>query len=402
MRTAESYDGCVILCFNCGSSSVKFSLFQCRKQKESLLAHGAVEHIGSPAGQLLVFGPELEPLAELSRGFANHNIAIHSALDTLDSLHLPRPGAVGHRVVHGGKEYDSPMIVDLPLLAALKKLTAFAPLHLPAEIQGIKSVSRRFPGILQVACFDTAFHRRMPEMAQRFPLPRDLWKHGVRKYGFHGLSYEYILDVLDKAAMGRTIIAHLGNGASMAAILNGQPLDTTMGFTPTGGLMMGTRCGDLDPGLLLYLFREKAQGVAEIEELVNNKSGLLGVSGITSDMEILLKMRNSDAHATQAVDMFCYHIRKHIGALAAILEGLDTLVFTGGIGEKAAPIRHLVCQGLAYLGVQLDPALNKRHAKTISTADSSCQVLVVPTDEELMIARHTYRTLYSRNSLQLS
>ncbi|HFQ81220.1 MAG TPA: acetate/propionate family kinase, partial [Desulfobacterales bacterium] len=280
MNTAESYDGRVILCFNSGSSSIKFTLFQCWGQNESLLAHGTVERIGLSTGLLRVFGARHEPLAELNRVFADHNAAIHDALNTLNSLRLPRPEAVGHRLVHGGREYDSPMIVDLPLLAALKRLTAFAPLHLPAELQGIKSISRRFPEIPQVACFDTAFHRRMPEMAQRFPLPRDLWHHGVRKYGFHGLSYEYILGVLGEAVKGRIIIAHLGNGASMAAILDGRPIDTTMGFTPTGGLMMGTRCGDLDPGLLLYLFRENTRGVAEIEELVNHQSGLLGVSGI--------------------------------------------------------------------------------------------------------------------------
>ncbi|HFQ80065.1 MAG TPA: acetate/propionate family kinase, partial [Desulfobacterales bacterium] len=238
-------------------------------------------------------------------------------------------------------------------------------------------------------------HRRMPEMAQRFPLPRDLWHHGVRKYGFHGLSYEYILGVLGETVKGRIIIAHLGNGASMAAILDGRPIDTTMGFTPTGGLMMGTRCGDLDPGLLLYLFRENTRGVAEIEELVNHQSGLLGVSGISSDMETLLAMKSSNPRAAQAVEMFCYHIRKHIGALAAVLQGLDTLVFTGGIGEKAAPIRHSVCQGLAHLGIRLAPELNECHANTISTADSPCRVMVLPTDEELMIARHTYRTIFT-------
>lgn len=395
MNTAESYDGRVILCFNSGSSSIKFTLFQCWGQNESLLAHGTVERIGLSTGLLRVFGARHEPLAELNRVFADHNAAIHDALNTLNSLRLPRPEAVGHRLVHGGREYDSPMIVDLPLLAALKRLTAFAPLHLPAELQGIKSISRRFPEIPQVACFDTAFHRRMPEMAQRFPLPRDLWHHGVRKYGFHGLSYEYILGVLGEAVKGRIIIAHLGNGASMAAILDGRPIDTTMGFTPTGGLMMGTRCGDLDPGLLLYLFRENTRGVAEIEELVNHQSGLLGVSGISSDMETLLAMKSSNPRAAQAVEMFCYHIRKHIGALAAVLQGLDTLVFTGGIGEKAAPIRHSVCQGLAHLGIRLAPELNECHANTISTADSPCRVMVLPTDEELMIARHTYRTIFT-------
>ncbi len=278
MKTAELDDARIILCFNSGSSSIKFALFQCRGQRERLLAQGEVERIGLQAGLLRVCGPAQETLASLNRDFADHNLAVHAALDALDGLNLPRPEAVGHRVVHGGAERNSPVIVDRRLLAALKKLIAFAPLHLPAEIQGIEAVSRRFPGILQVACFDTAFHRRLPEIAQRFPLPRNLWDQGVRKYGFHGLSYEYILDVLGEAAGGRTIIAHLGNGASMAAVRDGQPLDTTMGFTPTGGLMMGTRCGDLDPGVLLYLLREGTRSVAGLDDLVNHQSGLLGVS----------------------------------------------------------------------------------------------------------------------------
>lgn len=396
MKTTGLDDACIILCFNSGSSSIKFALFQCREPKERLLARGAVERIGLQAGLLRIFGPAKETLAELNRDFADHNVAVHAVLDALDGLDLPRPEAVGHRLVHGGAERNSPTIVDPWLLAALKKLIAFAPLHLPAEIQGIEAVSRRFPGILQVACFDTAFHRRLPELAQRFPLPRNLWDHGVRKYGFHGLSYEYILDVLGEAAKGRTIIAHLGNGASMAAVRDGQPLDTTMGFTPTGGLMMGTRCGDLDPGVLLYLLREEGRSVAGIDDLVNHQSGLLGVSGISSDMKTLLEMRNSDPRASLAVEMFCYHVRKHIGALTAVLEGIETLVFTGGIGEQAAPVRLSVCRGLAYLGIKLDPELNESHAGTISAAGSSCKVLVVPTDEDLMIARHTYNVSSDR------
>lgn len=386
----------IILCFNSGSSSVKFTLFQYRGSKERLLAQGSVERIGLQAGLLLVFGPAKEILAESNRDFADHNVAVHAALDALDGMNLPRPDAVGHRVVHGGAERNSPTIVDQRLLAALKELIAFAPLHLPAEIQGIDAVSKRFPDILQVACFDTAFHRRMPEIAQRFPLPCNLWDQGVRKYGFHGLSYEYILDVLGEAARGRTIIAHLGNGASMAAVRDGHPLDTTMGLTPTGGLMMGTRCGDLDPGVLLYLLREEGRSVAGLDDLVNHQSGLQGVSGISSDMKTLLEMKNSDPRASLAVEMFCYHVRKHIGALAAVLEGLDTLVFTGGIGEQAAPVRQSVCRGLAYLGIQLAPELNKNHAGTISAAGSSCKVLVVPTDENLMIAKHTYNVSSDR------
>jgi acetate kinase len=277
-------------------------------------------------------------------------------------------------------------------MATLRRLVAFAPLHMPSEIQGIEAVAARFPDLPQVACFDTAFHRRMPELAQHFPLPRFLWDEGVRRYGFHGLSYEYIVETLGTAARGRTIIAHLGNGASMAAVRDRQPLDTTMGFTPTGGFMMGTRSGDLDPGIMLYLINEKRYDARQLEQLVNHEAGLLGVSATSPDMKTLLEKRDSDPHAAQAVDLFCYQLRKHIGALTAVLGGLDTLVFTGGIGERAAPVRWDVCRGLEYLGIHLDPQRNAVHADPISAPHSSCTVRVIPTNEDLMIARHT-RTL---------
>jgi len=247
----------------------------------------------------------------------------------------------------------------------------------------------------QVACFDTAFHRPMPEVAQRYPLSRDLWDQGVRRYGFHGLSYEYIVSTLGAAARGRLVIAHLGNGASLAAVLNGRPLDTTMGFTPAGGLMMGTRSGDLDPGVLIHLMREKGYDWNQVDELVNNQAGLLGVSGISSDMKTLLEQRDRAPHAAQAVELFCYELRKHIGAMAAVLGGLDTLVFTGGIGEHAADVRREVCAGLAYLGIGLDTQKNRANAEIISSPESPCMVRVVPTNEDLMIARHTRMLLFS-------
>jgi acetate kinase len=285
--------------------------------------------------------------------------------------------------------------VEAPLLATLRRLVAFAPLHLPSAIQGIEAVAARFPGLPQVACFDTAFHRRMPEVAQRFPLPHDLWHAGVRRYGFHGLSYEYIVATLGAAAQGRLVIAHLGNGASLAALHHGQPLDTTMGFTPTGGVMMGTRSGDLDPGVLLHLMHAKGYDVRQIERLVNHQAGLLGVSGISPDMQTLLEQREREPHAAQAIELFCYQLRKHIGALTAVLGGLDILVFTGGIGEHAAPVRWEACRGLAYLGIDLDPQRNAVHADVISTPGSACIVRVIPTNEDLMIARHTRTLLVS-------
>jgi acetate kinase len=307
---------------------------------------------------------------------------------------FPHPVAVGHRVVHGGPDHSSPERVEAPLLAELRRLVAFAPLHLPSAIQGIEAVTARFPGLPQVACFDTAFHRRMPELAQRFPLPHDLWDEGIRRYGFHGLSYEYIVASLGTAAQGRLMIAHLGNGASLAAVYNGRPLDTSMGFTPTGGIMMGTRSGDLDPGVIIHFMHDRGFEASQLDALVNQQAGLLGVSGLSPDMKTLLEQRRREPGAALAVDLFCYQLRKYIGALTAVLGGLDTLVFTGGIGERAAPVRWEVCQGLAYLGIALDPQQNAVHAEVISTLESVCTVRVVPTNEDLMIARHTRTLLF--------
>jgi acetate kinase len=344
-----------ILCMNSGSSSLKFALYQLGHEEEVLLAKGAVERIALQGGHLWIRDEGKKALADVRENFPDHRAAVRATFAALEGLNLPQPAAIGHRLVHGGPDHVKPVKVDIRLLDTLRVLAAFAPLHLPSEIQGIEAVAAHFPGLPQVACFDTAFHRRMPELAQRFPLPRELWDEGLQRYGFHGLSYEYIVDALGEAAQGRTIIAHLGNGASMVAVRNGQPLDTTMGFTPTGGFMMGTRSGDLDPGILLYLMNEKGYGASQIDHLVNHQAGLLGVSEISPDMKTLLEKRKSEPHANQAIEIFCYQLRKHIGAMTAVLGGVDTLVFTGGIGERAAPVRWSVCQGLEHLGIHLDP-----------------------------------------------
>ncbi|MCZ6621210.1 MAG: acetate/propionate family kinase [Deltaproteobacteria bacterium] len=382
-----------ILCLNSGSSSLKFALYQVGANEEALLAEGAVERIGMQGGHLWIRGAE-KILADVYSDFPEHLVAVQATFSALEKLNLPQPVAVGHRVVHGGTDHAAPERVDARLLDTLRRLVALAPLHLPCEIQVIEAVATRLPGLAQVACFDTAFHRRMPELAQRFPLPGDLWNEGLRRYGFHGLSYEYVVEKLGSEAQSRAIIAHLGNGASMAAVRWGKPLDTTMGFTPTGGFMMGTRSGDLDPGILLYLMNEKGYDSRRLERLVNNQAGLLGVSGLTPDMKTLLEKRESEPDANQAVEMFCYQIRKHIGALTAVLGGLDTLVFTGGIGERAAPVRWDVCQGLEYLGVHLNPRRNEVHADTISTSESPCTVRVIATNEDLMIARYTQKLIF--------
>ncbi|HEX7289129.1 MAG TPA: acetate/propionate family kinase, partial [Candidatus Angelobacter sp.] len=266
----------------------------------------------------------------------------------------------------------------------------FAPLHLPAQIALVEALAAQRPELLQVACFDTAFHRKLPDVARRFPLPQNLWEQGVMRYGFHGLSYEYVVSKLSGALGERAVIAHLGNGASMVALKAGTPVDTSMGFTPTGGFMMGTRAGDLDPGILLYLLRQ-GWNTQQLADLLDHESGLLGVSGISSDMKTLLESRDANTQAAQAIEMFCYQIRKFIGAYASVLNGLDTLVFTGGIGERAAAVRAEICAGLDYLGLSLDAAANSCNAAVISSPGSRCVVRVVETDEDLMIARHTVR-----------
>jgi acetate kinase len=380
-----------VLCLNAGSSSVKFALYRMGEGDETLLARGAVERIGLEGGILRLKDVGNGTRSESEGRFKDHADAVRAAFVALDELGLPKPDAVGHRIVHGGAEQTSPTVIDSSVLSKLRGLVPFAPLHLPGGILGIEAVTARYPELRQVACFDTAFHRGMPEVAERFPLPRALWDEGVRRYGFHGLSYEYILSALGTESSGRLIIAHLGNGASMAAVLDGKPIDTTMGLTPTGGFMMGTRSGDLDPGIILYLMRERGYDTERLSQLVDHESGLLGVSGISRDMKTLLEKRDTEPDTALAVEMFCYQLRKHIGALAAALGGLDTLVFTGGIGERAAPVRQEVCEGLEHLGVRFDRELNERHAQVITAPGSPCTVRVIPTNEDLIIARHTNR-----------
>jgi len=384
----------IILCINVGSSSCKFALYSISNGAESVVAEGAADRIGSSGGTIRIRDASGRSIAESDRDLARPQVAVDAMLEEFERLKLPRLDAVGHRIVHGGAHYAAPEIVTPALIADLKGLIPFAPLHMPGGIEGIQAVAARHPKLPQVACFDTAFHRGMPERAERLPLPRELWDAGVRRYGFHGISYEHIMQALGADVPARLIIAHLGNGASMAAVENGRPLDTTMGFTPAGGFMMGTRPGDLDPGVILYLLERKGYDAAQLSRLVNLKSGLLGVSGLSSDVKTLLDARAANADAADAIEMFCYQIRKAVGALAAALGGLDMLVFTGGIGEHAAALRAEVCQGLSHLGLAIDPRRNDSNQDTISAADSRCRVRVIPTNENLMVARHTVRLVF--------
>jgi acetate kinase len=375
-----------ILCLNGGSSSLKFAIYNISESAEELAFSGAIEAIGAEGGKIwLRAGNKI--IVEKNVACSDYAEAI-KAMFALEEQSVKDLTAVGHRIVHGGPNFTAPQRITKELKSALKELVPFAPLHLPSQIAMIEAVSAHYPQIPQVACFDTAFHSSMPEVARRFALPDEFWQQGIKRYGFHGLSYEYVVGELGKEVGQRTIIAHLGNGASMVALKDGAPMDTSMGLTPTGGFMMGTRSGDLDPGVLLYLMN-KGYSAEQVEKLLNHQSGLLGVSGETSEMRTLLEKQEADSAAAMAVEMFCYQIRKFIGAFAAVLGGLDTLVFTGGIGERAAPIRAEVCSGLEYLGILLDAAANNRNADSISSVESRCEVRVIKTDEDLMIARHT-------------
>jgi acetate kinase len=396
-----------LLTINTGSSSLKVAQYAVYAvgdawSRETRLLDASMERIGQPGGRMRISVAGGAMVAKATtderRDLPDHAAALRVVLDQLGRSNVGgRPDAVGHRVVHGGAEYREPALITPQVLDTLRRLVPIDPDHMPLALAAIEVIGQAYPSISQVACFDTAFHRDMPRVAQTYALPRELWDEGVRRYGFHGLSYEYILDALRAedaaAAHGRVIAAHLGNGASMAAITGGVSIETTMGFTPTGGMVMGTRPGDLDPGVSLYLLQAKGMTPDALSRLVNQQAGLLGLSGASGDMQDLLGREASDPRAAEAVALFCYTAKKYLGALAAVLGGLDTLVFTAGIGENAAPVRECICAGLDFLGIRLDPARNAAHAPIISAEGSPVVVRVMRTDEDLMIARHTYRFL---------
>ena len=386
-----------ILVVNAGSSSIKFSVFLERGDALDLLLGGQIEGLyTTPRFKAKDAAGGVVGERQWAQGEAlGHDGAITYLAGFLrEQLGEHRLAAVGHRVVHGGLDYAAPVRLTAEIVGHLEQFIPLAPLHQPHNLKPIRLLLANQPELPQVACFDTAFHRRQPEVAQAFALPPEITERGVRRYGFHGLSYEYIASVLPqvdaRAAAGRTVVLHLGNGASMCAIHNGKSMASTMGFTAMDGLPMGTRCGNLDPGVVLYLVDELKMDARAIEKLLYQQSGLLGVSGLSSDMRTLLD--SAEPKAQFAVELFVYRIGRELGSLAGALGGLDAIVFTGGIGEHAVAIRERVCQAAAWLGVELDPAANAAGGPRISTAASRVSAWVIPTNEELMIARHT-RTL---------
>jgi acetate kinase len=388
-----------ILVLNSGSSSIKFAVFKAAAAPVRRI-YGVVSGLGAGAA-FSAFDASGKPLpGTLPARDAGTPLTHESALAWLFEWIESHGGdgrvlAAGHRVVHGGQHYAEPARIDAFVLAQIEKLVPMAPLHQPHDLAAIRALTKLRPELPQVACFDTAFHRTVPPLAQTFALPRALTAAGVRRYGFHGLSYEYIAGVLPEhlgaRADGRVVVAHLGNGASMCAMRSRRSIATTMGLTALDGLVMGTRSGVIDPGVLFYLMREHAMGADEVEDMLYHRSGLLGVSGISGDMRELLA--SNDPRAREAVELFAYRAARELGSLAAALGGLDALVFTAGIGERAAPVRAMICEQSRWLGVELDALANKSQRAVISAAGSRVTVCVVPTDEEIVIARHTCRLL---------
>ena len=386
-----------VLVLNAGSSSVKFSLYTDAQGDARPRLRGQIEGLqGLPTFIARDADDQVVHQEEWSGGGAlSHGDATTRLLEFLQRELTTTPlAAVGHRVVHGGRDFTVPVKVDAGVLTALDRLIPLAPLHQPHNIAPMRVIAAYAPSLPQVACFDTAFHRTQPPIAQAFALPRAITDRGVQRYGFHGLSYEYIASALadfDAAAHGRVVVAHLGNGASLCAMREGRSVASTMGLTALDGLMMGTRCGSLDPGVILYLIDELGMDARALETLLYKESGLLGVSGISSDMRTLLA---SDLpHAQAAIDLFVYRFRRELGSMVAALDGLDALVFTGGIGEHAVAIRKRVCRDATWLGVELDPKANEGGGPRISPEKARVSVWVIPTDEERMIARHTRKLL---------
>lgn len=386
-----------LLSVNAGSSSIKCAAYVAHDQPEEFCT-ATVENIGEPTA-VLITKPAAAAKSTRAVAIPDHTAAMHQILDWLASqLPLEDLQAIGHRIVHGGVAFEHPTRITQSVADTLHELSALDPDHMPAALQVMAVVDQRLASVPQVACFDTVFFAHIPDVAQLIPLPKQVRDLGVRRYGFHGLSYSYLLDSFrthegEDAAKGRIIMAHLGSGASLAALKNGQPVDMTMGFTPASGIPMSTRSGDLDPGVAFFLNRTAAQTAAEFDHMVNKESGLLAVSETTADMHDLLQAQQNDPRAATAIELFCYEVTKAIGALTTTIGGLDSLIFAGGIGERSAEIRQRICQNLEHLGLKLSQEANQASERCISAAESDVGVHVIPTDESLTIVTQTLNTI---------
>lgn len=386
-----------VLSINSGSSSIKFALYDV-SESLTLLLYGGLERIGTKEAKLNVNEVKTNQKSVTDVNVTDRDETINFLIDELEKkTEFVSIKAIGHRIVHGMK-HTEPERITPELLSELKSISAYSPEHLPQEIKLIEAFEKRHPALTQIACFDTSFHTTMPPVAKLIPIPRRFSEKGIHRYGFHGLSYSWIVEELKRlagsdAAKGRLVLAHLGNGASLAAVKDEKSIDTSMGFTPASGLPMGTRTGDIDPGVAWYLIHTEKLNLDEFSQLINHQSGLLGISETSADMRELLKSQSSDSRAAEAIDLFCYQTKKWIGAYTAVLGGLDTLVFSGGIGEHAPEVRARICDGLQFLGIELDESKNLDHKDIISTDSSRVTVRVIKTNEEWMIARLVCRTL---------
>ena len=388
-----------VLTINAGSSSIRFGVYETNDFSQRL--SGKIDRIGLNASELIINTTNGNGNTKQNINIPDFHTASVSLIDWLEKQDcLPQIKMIGHRVVHGMKHTKAEVITS-DLLEELNSITSYDPDHLPAELEIIEILQQKYPRLLQVACFDTAFHTTIPEVAKIFAIPKTYYEQGIQRYGFHGISYSYLMEELSRhnklESNGRVILAHLGNGASIAAVKNGKCIDTSMGFTPVGGIVMSSRSGDLDPGVAWYLM-QKGMDAKQFNDVINHQSGLLGISGISSDMQDLLKGERENEDASLAIEIFCYQAKKYIGGYAAALGGLDILVFSGGIGENAASIRRRICDGLDYLNLKLNVEQNNKNGRQISTDDSRVKVYVIPTNEELMIARTT-AALYHKQKI---
>ena len=386
----DAQSGLNVLALNSGSSSLKFGLYRGGSAETVTLLSGEAESIGEESARFHAQDSQARSLISETTSIPDQRDAIARIGKLLADSKMPAPAAIGHRVVHGGPKLRQHCLIDESVLQQLEAAAAFAPLHTPSALSVIRFAQQHFPGLPQVACFDTTFHARMPDVARVLPVPKELQSEGIQRYGFHGLSCESIVHQLGSDLPDRLIIAHLGNGASVTAVKGGKSIDTSMGLTPSGGVIMGTRSGDLDPGVLVYLMREKKFDAAMLEDLVDHRSGLLGISGVGSDMRRLHDAASSNPDVRLAIEMFCYSVRKQIAAMIAVLDGVDMIVFTGGVGENDTEVRASICAGLSWVGINLDPAQNLAAACSINDPASRVLVQVFASQEDEQIARHTW------------